>query len=199
MSRRRLRQINPFRDVPATVAQWRTIRRGWLKVLIFVGLIAIVVAIPYVIAREDLRRPPIDEQPTALTLPAGVRLADLQVAKVEKIVDGDTIDVTIDGRYWRVRYFGVDTPEAGDRCFREATDRNHLLLGETVLLLPDQRTEDEFGRLLRYVFLEDGTSVDATLVAEGFGWAWTRDGRYRDQIVQLQEQAEAASRGCLWK
>ena len=199
MKRKRLRQVNPFRDVPSTIRQWRTIRRGWLKVLLFIGLAAGLVAIPYVIAGDELRRPPIDEQPAALALPEGITLSGLQPAQVQKVVDGDTIDVTIDGRLWRVRYFGVDTPERGDRCFREATDRNDLLLGKTVLLLPDARDEDDFGRLLRYVFLEDGTSVDATLVAEGFGWAWTRDGRYRDQIVQLEDEAEAAGRGCLWK
>jgi hypothetical protein len=40
--------------------------------------------------------------------------------------------------------------------------------------------------------------VDATLVAEGFGEAWRRDGQYRDQIVELEEEAQAAGRGCLW-
>jgi endonuclease YncB( thermonuclease family) len=199
MSRRRLKQVNPFRDVPTTIRQWRTIRRGWLKVLIFLALAAAVTALPYVVARESLQRPPIDEQTTSLPLPAGVSVDELQAAEVHEIVDGDTIDVLIEGRLWRVRYFGVDTPERGDRCFREATDRNTLLIGERVLLLPDERDEDSFGRLLRYVFLEDGTSIDATLVAEGFGWAWTRDGLYRDEIIALQDEAEAASRGCLWK
>jgi len=199
VSRRRLRQVNPFRDVPTTMAQWRTIRRGWLKVVIFVALVAVVVAMPYIIAGESLRRPLIDEQPSALALPPGVSLSDLQTADVERVIDGDTIDVTIDGTLWRVRYFGVDTPERGDRCFREATDRNTQLIGEEVLLLPDQRDEDEFGRLLRYVFTADGTSVDATLVAEGFGYAWTRDGRYKEAIISLEDDAEAAGRGCLWK
>jgi micrococcal nuclease len=199
VSRRRFRQVNPFRDVPTTMAQWRTIRRGWLKVVIFVALVAVVVGIPYVIAREDLRRPPIDAQLSALALPPGVSLDDLQTAEVERVVDGDTIDVTIDGTLWRVRYFGVDTPERGDRCFREATDRNTQLIGDSVLLLPDARDEDDFDRLLRYVFLADGTSVDATLVAEGFGYAWTRDGRYKEQIVSLEAEAEAAGRGCLWE
>ena len=199
MSRRRLKQVNPFRDVPATLGQWRTIRRGWLKVLIFIALAAAVTALPYVVARDSLQRPPIDEQTTSLALPAGVSLDELQPAEVHEVVDGDTIDVLIDGVLWRVRYFGVDTPERGDRCFREATDRNALLIGEKVLLLPDERDEDNFGRLLRYVFLEDGTSIDATLVAEGFGWAWTRDGRYRNEIIALEDEAEAAGRGCLWK
>jgi micrococcal nuclease len=174
-------------------------RRGWLVVLALLAIVTSAAALPYLIAGEDAQRPPLNAQPTHLTLPPGMTLATLQRAEVEEIIDGDTIDVRIDGREVRVRYFGVDTPERGDRCFREATDRNEQLLGKTVLLLPDARTEDNFGRLLRYVFLEDGTSVDATLVAEGFGRAWARDGRYRDEIVQLEDEAEAAGRGCLWK
>jgi endonuclease YncB( thermonuclease family) len=119
---------------------------------------------------------------------------------VAEIVDGDTITAKLeDGRTLPIRYFGIDTPERGERCFREATDRNELLIGDTVLLLEDERLEDSNGRLLRYIFLEDGTSVDATLVAEGFAYAWTSDGYYRDQIVALEAQAKAAGRGCLWK
>ena len=199
MKRIRWQHVNPLRDVPKTRAQWRTISRGWLKVALFVALAAALMAVPYAIAVDDAQRPPLEAQPTQLTLPPGFSLTSLQEGKVEKIIDGDTIDVSLDGKIARIRYFGVDTPERGDKCFREATDRNTQLVGQNVLLLPDARTEDDFGRLLRYVFLADGTSVDATLVAEGFGWAWTRDGRYRDQIVQLEDDAEAADRGCLWK
>jgi endonuclease YncB( thermonuclease family) len=199
VKRIRWSQINPLRDVPRTRAQWRTIRKGWLKVTLFVLLAAGLISLPYLIASDDLKRPPIDEQLTSLTLPQGYTLQSLQPAEVHEVIDGDTIDVLIDGILRRVRYFGVDTPERGRLCYREALDRNATLLGDTILLLPDARTEDEIGRLLRYVFLPDGTSVDATLVAEGFGEAWRRDGRYRDEIVALQTEAEAAGRGCLWK
>ena len=174
-------------------------RRGWLVVLVLLAIVTGAAGIPYFVAGDDAQRPPLSAQPTQLTLPPGFTLASLEHAAVEGIVDGDTIDVRLNGSKVRVRYFGVDTPERGDRCYREATDRNEQLVGKTVLLLPDTRTEDDFGRALRYVFLEDGTSVDATLVAEGFGWAWTRDGRYRDQIVRLEDEAEAAGRGCIWK
>ncbi|HLF77777.1 MAG TPA: thermonuclease family protein, partial [Dehalococcoidia bacterium] len=102
-------------------------------------------------------------------------------------------------RLLTIRYYGVDTPERGDKCYREAQDRNMALVGKEVLLLEDARDEDRFGRTLRYVFLPDGTSLDATLVAEGFGHAWTRDGRYKEEIVALQLEAEAGGRGCLWK
>ena len=177
----------------------RQSRRGWLVVLALLAIVSAAAGVPYLIASEDAQRPPLEAHPTLLDLPAGYTLQSLQEAEVEEVIDGDTIEVRIDGIETRLRYFGVDTPERGRACYREATDRNETLLGDTVLLLPDARTEDESGRLLRYVFLPDGTSVDATLVAEGFGEAWTRDGRYRDEIVALQEEAEAAGRGCLWK
>jgi micrococcal nuclease len=161
--------------------------------------VSVVAGVPYCIAAEDARRPPAESLPTTLSLPPGVALSDLQEARVEGIVDGDTIDVTIEGRLVRVRYYGVDTPERGDRCYREALDRNESLLGSRVLLLPDARDEDPFDRLLRYVYLPDGVSVDATLVAEGFGFAWRADGQYRDELIVLEQQAQASGRGCLWK
>ena len=153
--------------------------------------VSLVAGVPYLFIGDSGTRPDIEERPTTLALPAGVSLSDLQEARVDKVLDGDTMDVTINGRGDRVRFYGVDTPEAGDRCYREATDRTRSIVGSRVLLLPDARDEDGNDRLLRYVFLPDGTSVDATLVAEGFAEAWRQDGRYRDQIVALEQQAEA--------
>lgn len=125
-------------------------------------------------------------------------LSAAQRAQVLDVVDGDTIDVAIDGRQERVRYYGVNTPERGERCYREAIQRNRELAAGEVLLLPDQRDRDRSGRLLRYVFTPDGRSVDAALVSEGLAWAWTEDGTYREALGQLQAEAEAAKRGCLW-
>lgn len=174
-------------------------QRGWLVVLALLAIVSTVAGIPYLVASEDARRPPLEEQLTSLTLPNGLTVESLREVEVEEVIDGDTIDVRLDGIVTRIHYFGVDTPERGRGCYREATDRNEILIGDTVLLLPDARTEDDFGRLLRYVFLPDGTSIDATLVAEGFGGAWASDGRYRDQIVALEAEARAAGRGCLWE
>jgi len=145
--------------------------------------------------------------PTALvaTPTAGSPLAVLapdrsrtQPAQVLDVIDGDTIDVRIDGREERVRYYGVDTPERGDDCYREARERNGTLAGDTVLLLPDARDRDRFGRLLRYAFTEDGRSVEAQLIAEGLGYAWREDGAYRNQLVALEAETESRGVGCLW-
>jgi endonuclease YncB( thermonuclease family) len=172
---------------------------AWAFVLGLIIVVGIVAGLPYLIAAEDARRPPQEIALVHLDLPPGVSLAGLEEGEVLGVVDGDTIEVGIDGRAYRVRYFGVDTPERGVRCYREARDRNETLIGKRVLLLTDNRTTDSFGRLLRYVFLPDGVSVDATLVAEGYGEAWREDGRYRDQIIAIEGEAQAANRGCLWE
>jgi len=125
--------------------------------------------------------------------------ARLQPALVLHIVDGDTIDVDIDGRQERIRYYGIDTPERGDPCFSEATARNDALVDGTVLLLPDARDRDRYGRLLRYVFDAQGQSVDARLIAEGYAHAWREDGAYRDQLIVLEDQTHTAAIGCLWQ
>ena len=122
----------------------------------------------------------------------------LEQAEVVKVVDGDTIDVRIGGQQERVRYYGIDTPERGDPCFSEATDRNKQLVAQNVLLLPDARERDRYGRLLRYVFDASGASIDAELIAEGLAHAWRADGAYKGQMISLEAQAQSAGVGCLW-
>ncbi len=123
----------------------------------------------------------------------------LEQATVEKVIDGDTIDVLIDGKQQRVRYYGIDAPEEGEKCYQEATERNRELVGTTVRLEADARNEDEYGRLLRYVFTNDGASVDAALVSEGLAEAWRDDGRYLNRLTILETDARQRGTGCLWR
>jgi micrococcal nuclease len=125
--------------------------------------------------------------------------ASLQQATVVKVIDGDTIDVTIDGEERRVRYYGIDAPDNGKKCFEEATARNSELLGTTVRLEPDARDQDEHGRLLRYVFNEDGLSIEAVLIGEGLAKAQREDGMYRVRFTTMETDAREADIGCLWK
>lgn len=155
-------------------------------------------AIPYAIASQDARRTDYEQVETSLSLPNSMQISDLKKVSVYQVEDGDTIEAVIDGQVWPVRLYGVDTPERGEACYREARDRLIRLAAGKVHLLEDSRNQDEFGRLLRYVFLPDGTSVDATLVAEGFAHAWRDDGRYREDLLELETQARDAGRGCLW-
>jgi endonuclease YncB( thermonuclease family) len=175
-------------------------RNGTLLALALILGVSLLAGIPYLIAASDARRPSAETAVSQLELPDGMTIDKMQVARVEDVLDGDTADVLIDGRTYRVRYYGLDTPERGERCFREATDRNQQLVetGDRIYLLKDAREFDSANRLLRYVFLSDGTSVEATLVAEGYGQAWRQDGEFRDQIVALEAEAQSRGRGCLW-
>jgi len=125
--------------------------------------------------------------------------ASLQQATVLKVFDGDTIDVMLDGEERRVRYYGIDAPENGKKCFEEAKARNSQLLGTTVRLEPDARNQDDQGRLLRYVFNEDGLSIEAVLISEGLATAWREDGTYRVRFLAMENEAREGNVGCLWK
>ena len=89
--------------------------------------------------------------------PAAVAPSSLVAAEVVRVIDGDTIDVLIDGQTHRVRYIGVDTPETvhpprGVEPYgKAASERNRQLVeGETILLEKDVSETDRFDRLLRY-------------------------------------------------
>lgn len=125
-------------------------------------------------------------------------IPDAHLVEVARIIDGDTFVVRDRGEEITVRLFGVDTPERDEACYREATDRLAQLAGSHVQLVSSDRLTDRFGRLLRYVYTDDGQFVDELLVAQGLGFAWPQDGQYRDQIVAVQETARSERQGCLW-
>jgi endonuclease YncB( thermonuclease family) len=117
-------------------------------------------------------------------------------ALVTSVIDGDTVELA-DGRH--VRYLGIDTPEVGEYYGEEATARNRdLVEGKTIELQRGSRDQDEYGRLLRYVYV-DGTFVNAELVAEGYATAYIfdPDDRYSQVLVQLEQYARVKELG-LW-
>ena len=123
-----------------------------------------------------------------------LRCPDCPTLEVSRVIDGDTFDSPAG----RVRLFGVNPPERGQRCSREATDRLRELAGATVRVETGPRDTDRYGRLLYYVYTADGASIDATLVREGLARVWTRDGQHRDTLVQMERDAQGSGVGCLW-
>ncbi len=124
-----------------------------------------------------------------------------ETAVVIQIIDGDTIDVSLNGETKRVRYIGIDTPESGERYFTEATEANRLLLaGQTVTMVKDVSEVDRYGRLLRYIYLPDNTFVNARLVQDGWARAtsYSPDTAYATEFAQLEVEAKAAKRG-IWQ
>ncbi len=127
-----------------------------------------------------------------------IRPGALQPALVLRVIDGDTIEADVDGTVERVRYAGIDTPERGERCADEATQRNAALVGRSVFLEASHDDRDKYGRLVRYVWTEDRQSVDQMLLAEGYGHAWYGPGPHRAELIATADEANGLLVGCLF-
>ncbi len=157
---------------------------------------------PYIIVVSPTAQP---KTPTATATQTPSPVADQgrETALVVEITDGDTIRVVMDGVEYPVRYIGIDTPEIqnGEWFGQEARDANaELVEGKEVLLEKDESETDQYDRLLRYVFLIDGTFVNAELVRMGFAEskAYPPDTKYYDQLESLEQEARSAGLG-LWQ
>ena len=118
---------------------------------------------------------------------------------VTQVVDGDTI--IIEGDY-RVRYIGIDTPEIHpevEAFGMEAWQANRRLVeGKEVRLEGDVSETDKYGRLLRYVYVDD-IFVNAELVRQGLAKAnaYPPDIKYQNYLEELETEARQAGRG-IW-
>ena len=115
------------------------------------------------------------------------------------MIDGDTIEIQISGQTFTVRYIGIDTPEPVECFGPEASVRNRELVnGRLVRLEKDIRETDSYGRLLRYVYVDE-RMVNELLVAEGFAQVSTfpPDVRYVDRFLDAQLSAREQGLG-LW-
>jgi len=125
-----------------------------------------------------------------------------ELIPVTYVFDGDTITVAVSGKEERVRLIGIDTPEretkiGEEQCFAEESfaKMESMVLGKIVRLTPDPTQDDRdiYGRLLRYVFLEDGTHVNRHMIAEGYAVEYTYAGRQYQYMKDFQ-QAESEAR-----
>ena len=142
-------------------------------------------------------------------------------ATVRKVVDGDTLDVFIDGRKRRIRLIGVDTSELHEsdklirdarrsRCTEadlqelgaEATQFVSRVLapGDSLWLEYGSRRSDDYRRTLAFVWLPDGRLLNELLICEGYAQArlhYVFRSDYRARFQQCSQQAQAEGRG-LW-
>lgn len=136
---------------------------------------------------------------------------------VSRVVDGDTIKLSSGEN---VRLLGIDTPESryNNKLERDATrsrkDMNIILKmgrqssnftkklveGKSVRLEFDVQKRDKYGRLLAYVYLEDGTFVNAEIIKEGYAQVMTIPPNVRkaDFFLKLERDARESGKG-LWK
>jgi micrococcal nuclease len=131
---------------------------------------------------------------------------------VKKVVDGDTFWVDDfddeNSKGLKIRLIGIDAPESR-KTFKkeigfygkEAKEYlTNLLSGQKVILEYDLNRTDQYGRTLAYVYLEDGTFVNAELVKNGYAMTMTipPNVKFADEFVKLQQEARKFNRG-LWK
>lgn len=132
-------------------------------------------------------------------------LAASPVSRVNRVIDGDTIELR-SGQ--RVRLVQIDTPEVygGYECYgrgASVTAKRLLAPGTRVRLLPEPTSDpvDQYGRLLRYVVrARDGLNVNVHLVRLGAATPWFYDGqrgRYAAKLDALTKEARAKRLG-LW-
>jgi micrococcal nuclease len=122
--------------------------------------------------------------------------------RVVEVVDGDTIKVRLNDKIETVRLIGIDAPE-NDKCFSPDATSNaqKVLLNQQVRLKADksQNNRDVYGRLLRYVFLEDGANFNRLMITEGYAKEYTFISPYKHQskFKKAQQEAKRAEKG-LW-
>jgi micrococcal nuclease len=127
---------------------------------------------------------------------------------INHYVDGDTIAVNMNGTVETIRFIGVDTPETHKpdtpvQCFgpeAAAHTKNVISKFGKVRLQADplDTNRDVYGRLLRYVYLPDGTLLDEQIIKDGYGFAYLSfPFSKKDQFATDQKTAQTAKLG-LW-
>jgi len=109
-------------------------------------------------------------------------------ALVTQVVDGDTI--TVEGGM-RIRLLGIDAREKGEEFYKEAKDfLKSRILNKEVKLEKDATDKDQYGRYLRYVWLND-TLINAEIVKEGLAIAKQFDPNTKYQYLIAKSEQEA--------
>ena len=127
---------------------------------------------------------------------------------VTKVVDGDTIAINLGGTSETIRLIGINTPETVDprkpvECFgKQASDEAKALLsGKKVRIEkdPTQGDRDKYGRLLAYVWRDDGLFFNEVMILQGYAYEYTYDKpyKYQPQFKANQATAKSQSKG-LW-
>lgn len=146
---------------------------------------------------------------TAVSRPTTIAPGGVEAnAVVVRVVDGDTVQVEIDGKREKLRLIGIDTPETVKpdtpvQCYGlEASEFTKGLLpaGIAVRIERDVEARDKFGRLLGYLYrADDGMFVNLEIVAQGYAQLLTYPPNvaHVDEFVAAARAAERANLG-LW-
>lgn len=170
-------------------------RDGWI------GIVLVIVSLSLTVAQQqgwlgDAQQAAVANQPG--------------LYQVVQFVDGDTVVVDMQGRRERVRMIGVDTPEthkpnAPVQCYGPAASAytKRLIGDQRIRLVSDSQStnRDRYDRLLRYVYLTDGTNVNQQLINEGYGFYYpyfpfTQSASFEAAQLKAQLQSKGLWRAC---
>jgi micrococcal nuclease len=167
-------------------------RHGWLALLVFIiaGLL-------------------VGSQKAGLVGQTGKAAIGSQpgLYSINRFVDGDTIAVNMNGKVEKVRFVGVDTPETHKpntpvQCYGPAAaafTKNTIGNNQVRLVSDSLSTDrDRYGRLLRYVYLPDGTLVNEKLIQGGYGFYYPYFPFTKSTQFAADEQAAMAAHKGLW-
>ncbi len=174
----------------------------WYKKVGLLGVIAILIVVTSAVYEGQYQKLYDIGIPTEIKNTLGTYYT------VTKVVDGDTLHIDINGKDEKVRLIGINTPETVDprtpvQCFgKEASARmKELSQGKLVRIEYDesQNTRDVYGRILAYVYLEDGQMLNRKMIAEGYAYEYTylTPYKYQKEFRELQTLARTSLRG-LW-
>lgn len=136
----------------------------------------------------------------------------MQIAQVLEVVDGDTIKVSVPKPRpiqlkdrETIRLLGIDAPEtvrsprpAGYYGEETKAYVQRLLTNQRVFLAFDWDLRDRYGRLLAYIYLENGTCLNLYLVEQGYATAYvTYPFQFMDEFIRAQDLAKQTRRG-IW-
>lgn len=145
---------------------------------------------------------------TSCNTKSGKRNNESNYYRVTKIIDGDTFWID-DGseKGVKVRLIGVDAPETRNTRNKEKSEYGikakeyitNLINDNSIRIEFDVDKYDRYGRILAYVYLKDGTFINATLIEHGYAMVMTvpPNVKYEQEFVELQKLAREENRG-LW-
>lgn len=150
----------------------------------------------------------------------GHALENRYPATVERIIDGDTLVVVVEGVRQHIRLIGVDSPESRLnhrttlQAQQAATTEKHIIkmgacarsfittllpVGQRIEIEVDRRKYDKYRRILAYIYLPNGTMINETLISAGYAYPLTipPNVRYQERFIKGFKFSKQAKRG-LW-
>lgn len=142
----------------------------------------------------------------SLPTPTPKRQLEKDTARVIRVIDGDTVEILLNGQHDKVRLLRINTPEMTDKrptvvALANAAKRvlESLVLDKTVSLTYDVVRRDKYRRLLAHLYLADSTWINREMVRLGYAQIMTipPNVKYTAEIRAAQREAKDKKRG-LW-